>query len=76
MLTIFVGALNSCSLDMLPVIFMSYAIGLINELAERLGEFGHGVEVVETRNGPGTSRKKLFKPSQKARKQEMIKWLG
>jgi hypothetical protein len=64
---------NGTGLDILPVIFMSFAIGLINELEERLSEFGKGMEVVKTQNGPVTSRKKLIKPLQEARKREMIK---
>jgi hypothetical protein len=51
------------ALDILPVIFMSFAIGLTNELAERLSKVGINAETeAETAfNGPGNMNKFLRK---------------
>jgi hypothetical protein len=37
----FVDALIDIPLDILPVVFTSFATGLLNELAERLSEIGN-----------------------------------
>jgi hypothetical protein len=52
----------------LPLIFMSFAIGLLNELAERLEDLGKVDE-----NQPKTSNGKSTKQSQKSIKQKLIK---
>jgi hypothetical protein len=54
---------NCMALDILPVIFMSFAIGLTNELAERLSQVGINAETeAETSfNGPGNMNKLLRK---------------
>jgi len=48
------------TLLMLPSIFLSFAIGFTNELANRLVELGKPVKVVET--GPGPSKERFVKP--------------
>jgi hypothetical protein len=65
-----IGALDMI-FSILPVISMSFAIGLLNELAERLSEIGKAVKLIEA--GPGQSKEKLIKPSSKQIKEELIK---
>jgi hypothetical protein len=58
------------SLDILPVIFMSFAIGLVKELEARLSEIGTN-KIVHA----GTSRKISIKPSQETCQNELRKCL-
>lgn len=45
----FVASLTDMTLDILPVVFMTYAIGLIDELADRFTDMGKAKNLVESK---------------------------